>query len=428
MNTLLKTLLYSWRDQTLPSVIGRDMHIDTSVRKGDNNATVITGFRRTGKTYLAYEAITELLKTHTKADVVYINFEDERIPLPTTDLLTDLIPEIQATFGKKPKYLFLDELQLIPNWSKWVRRVLDTEPTKIFITGSSSKMSSFELPSELRGRSWETKVYPLSFSEFLCFKKESVDIKKMAYVKEEEAKYRYLFDEYLLFGALPAVVLTPQEKKQELLQLYFNTVVQKEIGERFKIENEVALRTLLKLLLNSTYITISKLTNSLKSMGIAVGKTTIDNYLSYIESSYFMKQLSIYNPVVINQLQYPRKVYFIDTGFITALSTKFSKNIGRSFENVVFNKLSQLHETMHYYRDDNNNEVDFVILEDSKTAALYQVSADIADEETRNREVKSLLKAGKTLRCSKLYLVALHRGTPVELPKEIEVITPEKLL
>ncbi len=428
MNTLLRTLLYNWRDITVPSVISRDVHIDIAVRQGDNNATVITGFRRTGKTYLVYEAIKELLKTHTKEDVVYINFEDERIPLHTTDLLTDLIPEIQATFGKKPKFLFLDELQLIPNWSKWVRRILDTGEIRIFITGSSSKMSSFELPTELRGRSWETKVYPLNFSEFLHFKKELVDVKKMAYVKDEEAKYRYLFDEYLLFGALPAVVLAPQEKKQELLQLYFNTVVQKEIGERFKIENDVALRTLLKLLLNSTYITISKLTNSLKSMGIAVGKTTVDNYLSYIESSYFMKQLSIYNPVVINQLQYPRKVYFLDTGFMTALSTKFSKNTGRLFENVVFNKLSQLHETIHYYKDDNGNEVDFVVLEDIKVSALYQVSVDLTDEETRNREVKSLLKAGINLHCSKLYLVTMDRENTATLPSEIEVITPEKLL
>lgn len=412
----------------MPSVIRRDIHIDTLVGEGVNNASVITGFRRTGKTYLLYEAIKELLKTYSKEEVVYINFEDERIPFPKTDLLTDLIPEIHATFGAKPKYLFLDELQIIPNWSKWVRRILDTKETRIFVTGSSSKMSSFELPSELRGRSWETKVHPLSFSEFLRFKKNSVDIEKMAYVKDEEAKYRYLFDEYLLFGGLPAVVLTSQEKKQELLQLYFNTVVQKEIGERFKIENEVALRTLLKLLLNSTYITISKLTNSLKSMGIAVGKTTIDNYMSYIESSYFMKQLSIYNRSIINQLQYPRKVYFVDTGFMTALSTKFSKNTGRLFENVVFNKLSQMHETMYYYRDGNSSEVDFVVLEDGKTTALYQVSADIYDEETRSREVKSLLKAGATLHCSKLYLITLDRNNIATLPKEIEVITLENLL
>lgn len=427
MNTLLRTLLYEWRDRKLPATIGRDIHVDVSPKLRTNNATVITGFRRVGKTYLLYEAIKKLLETHSREEVVYINFEDERIITPTTDLLTNLIPEIQAMFGKKPKYLFLDELQFVPYWSKWVRRILDNGSIALFITGSSSKMSSAELPTELRGRAWEVKVNPLSFSEFLRFKNETLDLEKMVYVKEEAARFSFLFEEYLLFGALPAVVLTPQEKRQELLQSYFQTVVQKDIAGRHKIENDTNLRTLLKLLLNSTYITISKLYNSFKSMGIPVGKATIDNYLSYIETSYFMKQLSIYNPSIINQLQYPRKVYFVDTGFMTALSTKFSKNTGRLFENVVFNKLSQMHETMYYYRDDNSNEVDFVVLENGKTIALYQVSADISDEETRNREIKSLLKAGTDLHCSRLYLISLDRDETATLPKEIEIMTPEKL-
>lgn len=426
MNTLLRTLLYEWKDRKLPETLGRDTQIDIEPQKGTNNATVITGFRRVGKTYLVFEAIKELLKTYSREEVVYINFEDERITTPTIDLLTDLIPEIQAVYGKKPKYLFIDELQIIPDWSKWARRILDNESIRIFITGSSSKMSSAELPTELRGRAWEVNVYPLTFSEFLRFKNEIIDFEKMTYVQDEAARFSFLFEEYLLYGGLPAVVLTLSEKKQELLQSYFQTMVQMDIAERHKIENDAALRTLLKLLLNSSYITISKLTNNLKSMGIAVGKTTVDNYLSYIEMSYFMKELFIFNPVVINQLQYPRKVYFVDTGFMTALSTKFSKNMGRLFENVVFNKLSQIHDTIYYYAD-KDGEVDFAILDGGETSAVYQVCFDLTDEETRNREIRSLLKAGKQLHCSKLYLVAVHKDITM-IPEEIEVITPEKLL
>lgn len=420
MNTVLRTLLYEWKDRQLPLTLGRDIHLDTSPQKG--NATVITGFRRVGKTYLLYEALKKLLETQTREEVVYINFEDERIVPPSTEILTDLIPEIQAVYGKKPKFLFLDELQLIPNWSKWVRRILDSESIQIFITGSSSKMSSAELPTELRGRAWEVKVYPLTFKEFLRFKQTTIDAKKLAYVKEEEARFHFLFDEYLMFGGLPAVVLTSQEKKQELLQSYFQTVVQRDIAERYKVENDTALRTLLKLLLNSSYITISKLHNSLKSLGIPVGKSTVDNYLSYIETSYFMKELYIYNPAVINQLQYPRKVYFIDTGFMTALSTKFSKNMGRLFENLVFNKLAQTFETM-YYKDDKGNEVDFAVLEGSKTTALYQVCFDLSDEETRAREIRSLIKAGATLNCSNLCLLSIEKPVAFKLPSKIKLIT-----
>ena len=423
MDTILKTLLYEWRDRTLPSFIKRNQHIDTSLQEGTNNATVVTGFRRVGKTYLVYEAIEELLKTNSKEDVVYINFENEKIINPTTDLLTNLIPQCQEVFGKKPKYLFLDELQLIPNWSKWVRRILDTEAIQLFITGSSSKMSSSELPTELRGRSWEVKVKPLTFEEFLRFKKIPLDLEKIQYVKDDEAKIRFQYEHYLLFGGLPAVVLTSQEKKQELLQSYFDTVVGKDISERNKIENDLALRTLLKLLLNSNHITISKLHNTFKSMAIPVGKSTIDNYISYIKTSYFMNELHIYNRSVVNQLQYPRKVYFVDTGFITALSTKFSKNMGRLFENAVYNKLSLQNELMYYYKDENGNEVDFAVLEEGKTKALYQVCFDLNDEDTQKREIRSLIKAGEQLSCNNLNLLTLDYPKQLEIPESIKIVS-----
>ncbi len=425
MNPILKTLLYEWRDRKLPNRVLRDIEIDVAKRP-DNNATVITGFRRVGKTYLVFAAIEKLLQEHTREDVVYINFEDERL-LPHTNLLTGLLPEVQATYGRKPKYLFLDELQLIPNWSKWVRRILDTEDVQIFITGSSSKMSSYELPTELRGRSQVLQVPPLSFSEFLRFKQTWVDTKKIGHVQDEQARFRYLLDEYLRFGALPAVILADPEDKQELLQSYFQTVVQREISERNQINNDIALKTLLKILVNSSFITISKLYNTLKSMGIPIGKSTVDNYLGYIEASYFMKQLAIHNASIVNQLNYPRKAYFVDTGFITALSTKFSTNMGRLLENAVYNKLSQTYDTLHYYKDAQDNEVDFVVLEGGNVTALYQVCYDLSSQETLNREVRSLMKAAISLNCSKLYLVAVNADA-ASIPKEIQVITLDKVL
>jgi hypothetical protein len=318
MNTILRTHLYEWKDKKLPTVTERDIKVAVESPGGIHNATVITGFRRVGKTYLMYGIIEQLLQSHSREEVLYLNFEDERIMNPSVDLLTDLIPEIQALFGSKPKYLFLDELQIIPNWSKWVRRILDTESLQLFITGSTSKMSSHEIPTELRGRSWEVNVKALTFLEFLRFKNQVIDFKKMPYSKEETARFHFLFDEYLTYGGLPGFVLVPLEKKLELLQLYFQTVVQRDITERYKIENHTALRILFKLLINSPYFTISKLHNTLKSMGVKVGKSTIDHYLSYIKSSYFFQELPIYNPVIANQLQYPRKSYFVDTGFITA--------------------------------------------------------------------------------------------------------------
>lgn len=429
MNTLLETLLYEWRERKLPSAIRRDTPLNLRSVEGINHAFVITGFRRVGKTYLLYDAISRLLETHSRHDVVYLNFEDERLVPTTTDLLTDLLPHIHAVYGQKPAYLFLDELQLVPNWSKWVRRMLDTEPITLVVTGSSSKMSSAELPTELRGRAWETTVHPLTFREFLRFKQQEVDLTRVDAIKTEAARFRFLFDEYLTFGGLPAVVLTPPEKKLELLQSYFQTVVQKDIAERHRIDNDIALRTLLKLLLNAGTITISKLHRNLKSLGVPIGKSTVDTYLSYIETSYFIDQVAIHHPKVTNQLHYPRKVYVVDTGFLTALSTKFSKNTGRLFEHIAFHQLARVHDTLHYYKDARGREVDFAVLEDGKTAALYQICVDLADEETQQREVRSLLSAGRTLHCSNLYLLTLDMPDSFRPPPHtIQVVSAAAFL
>ncbi|PIW73246.1 AAA family ATPase, partial [Candidatus Roizmanbacteria bacterium CG_4_8_14_3_um_filter_34_9] len=169
MLSFWETILSEWEQKTLPQIFPREQEISTSGFGQINKILVITGFRRTGKTYLLLSAISKLLQTYSRKDIFYLNFEDERIPL-TTQVLTDLLPAFQAHFGQKPKFLFLDEVQNVPLWSKYIRRILDNGNIQIFLTGSSSKMSSFELPTELRGRSIEQKVSPLNFREFLIFK------------------------------------------------------------------------------------------------------------------------------------------------------------------------------------------------------------------------------------------------------------------
>ena len=183
--------------------------------------------------------------------------------------------------------------------------------------------------------------------------------------------------------------------------------------------NDNALKTLLKFLINSNYITISKLSNNFKSIGLGVGKTTIDKYISYIKSSYFMDELKMFSPKIINQLGYPRKTYFIDNGFLTSLSTKFSKNFGRLFENLVYQELANENEELFYWKDNKNREVDFVTLKDNKVDSLYQACYDITDEETFEREIKSLFRAKKVLGCTNLNLVFFGK---TDFPKSVEGI------
>ncbi|HJZ05008.1 hypothetical protein A2634_01790 [Candidatus Amesbacteria bacterium RIFCSPHIGHO2_01_FULL_48_32] len=389
MNSIFSPLLQEWLSRPLPQVIHRDQPVKLENIGLLGKALVVTGFRRTGKTYLLFDAISRLLATLPRQKVVYLNFEDERIPIQE-DTLTQLLPQIEKAYGFLPDYLFLDELQNQPGWSKWLRRILDSSSIKIVVTGSSSQLSSFEIPTELRGRAWEQIVYPLSFPEFTRFQGPS-------------------FTDFLIYGGFPEVVLAPQEKKIELLQSYFQTVVKREILDRHHLKNEEPLKTVLKLLLNSTSVTVSKTYNDLKSLGLAIGKTTLNQYFSYFRDSYFTAEVSRLSASAKNRLLYSRKLYVIDSGFITALSARFSQNYGRLLENQIYWHLRRRDPDIFYYRHPHTGqEVDFV--QDSR---LYQVCYDLSDPDTFERETKSLIQAGKKLKVTNLNLVFHH---PAILP------------
>lgn len=407
MKEIIKTILYEWREREQPEIIPREISLEKCLGSKVPKITVVSGFRRAGKTYLIFDLIKKLLPNKNKEQIIYINFEDERIP-NKTEFLTELLPTIKETFQHPPEIIFLDEIQNMPDWSKWVRRIYDKEKIKIFITGSSSKMSSREIPTELRGRCLETKVYPLSFREFLNFKKTKIDFNSIPYSENEKIKLNKSLNEYLFYGGMPEVVLAEKENKLEILQQYYKTVVRRDIIERFKIKNEEGLKSLLLLLLNSTSYSVSKLYNTLKSLNYRIGKTTLCRYVSYIENSYFLESVPIFSYKIKDQLQYPRKIYFIDNGFISALSTKFSKNLGRLYENFVFGELKRranIDTQIFYWQDRKGKEVDFVVKEGLKIGKLIQVSCDLSDLETKQRETKSLIKACKELQCDDLMVI-----------------------
>ncbi len=406
MNNITKTILNDWQKKKLPEIIKRQTKLTDYLDLKVNKIVTVSGFRRIGKTYLIFDLIKKLLKNNKKNDIVYLNFEDERIP-QKTEFLTRLLPTIKQTFGRLPKFLFLDEVQNIPNWSKWLRRIFDNENIKFFVTGSSSKLSNQEIPTELRGRCLEVKIYSLSFKEFLNFKKVKIDFKNLDYSETEKAKIFYNLEEYLFYGGMPEVVLSDESKKQEILQQYFATVLRRDIVERFKIKNEEALKSLCQLLLNSTIFSASRLQSNLKSSNLKVGKATLIKYLNYLENSYFLSSVPIFSYKIKNQLQYPRKNYFIDNGFINALSLKFSKDHGRLFENLVFLELKRKFSKIDifYWQDKQQKEVDFVIKQGLKIKYLIQVCYDLSFLETKKREINSLLKASQELKCNNLIII-----------------------
>jgi len=408
MKQLLESLIKDWWVRPLPKIIPREISLDGFVNLKLRKAVAVVGFRRTGKTYL----LLELAKKLGQKNCIYINFEDERLPKETA-VLTNLLEVITEIGGKGRYFLLLDEIQNIENWSLWLRRVLETTNHQVFITGSSSKLSSSELPTHLRGRSLSVFLTPLTFKEFLRFKQQDISFLPKAYLLN-------LAREYLQFGGFPEVVLVDEGKKPLILDEYFQTFLWRDIRERYNLRNTQAIKTIIQILLNSSYFTLSRLTNNVNSLGLRVGKSTLMRYLTFLEESFFFQPLYLHTPNIKNRLKAEKKPYFVDSYFLFRYSNAFSQNLGRLMENIVANRLLNYTKinpnlSLYYFKDFQNHEVDFILRQKEEVKAAFQVSFITKEELINPREVKSLIKARKIFEVKNLKIITW------DLEKEIVV-------
>jgi len=381
---LIKDILQENEGITLKNLRPRAIDIEEILRKKTDKIITLTGFRRVGKTFLLF-LIREQLKDRF---CIYFNFEDERLP-ESTEVLTELLYAIEERYHKKPEYLFLDEIHIMPGWGKFLRRIGD-QGYRVFVTGSSSKLGLKEIPTELRGRTLNYTILPLSFREYLSFNDLDIDNVRDTH---KEAEVNRFFDRYLNYGGFPELIEAGELERKEVIQEYFRTLVQRDLIERFDIKEEALLNATVKLILNSLMISISKLTNTLQSMGFRCSKNTISNYIGFMEKSFFLGQALFYSTNVKDQMQYPRKVYFIDNGFLKYLSLNPDRS--RFLENLVALELQRRGYDLYYWRNTRGEEVDFVLLEDGVVKQLIQVCYDLSLADTRERETRALKKGLK---------------------------------
>ncbi len=403
-------LFREWQDIWIPELKERELEV--SLTEKARKITTFTGVRRAGKTYAMFQIIKKLSGAIPKDRIFYINFEDERIE-KTTESLTKIIPALIKLYGNgnKKYFLFLDEVQIMPEWSRWLRRINDTyRNITLFVSGSSSKLSSKEIPTELRGRAINYEIFPLSFREFLNFKGIATE-RGFEQNERRLAEIKRALADYVEYGGFPEIVIENSvlEKKKIILD-YFKTIVSRDIEERHNIRKTSLMNDFLKLLLNSKEFSVNKSVSVLRSQGQQAGKGTLLNYMKYAEESYFCFFVPMLSFKIKDQLRYPKKVYFTDNSFITNLSLRFSKNFGRLYENLVAVELCRKRAgkpgmEIFYWKDGAGREIDFVIKDGIKIAQLIQVCYDISDPDTKEREVKALLKAGKEIKCKKLLVI-----------------------
>ena len=376
----------------------------------------LIGVRRCGKTSILYEMINRLSESIEKTKILFLNFEDERLELTIDelDLVLQSYSELYPHQNLNECYFFFDEIQNVSGWEKFIRRVYDTISENIFITGSNSKLLSSEIATSLRGRTLSYEVYPLSFVEYLAFKEIEVDLyasKSLAHITNAQEKF-------LKDGGFPEILFLDRQYRNKTLQEYFNVLLYKDLAERYKITNTIALKFFLKRIIASStkQISINKIYNELKSSGIKIGKNTLYDFLEYVQNIYLALVLYKYDNSLVNKELGEKKIYSIDIGLNNATEFKFSDDIGKSLENAVFLELKRIYGDIFYYHDA-ESECDFIVLEKNKITKAIQVTFDMSNEKTKSRELKGMVKA-----CKKF---DLNSGVIVSYDSEAEIVVDE---
>lgn len=362
---------------------------------------IITGVRRCGKSTLLRLLMNSLINRGVpRTNILYLNFEDDRFaPFTREDYqsLYEAFLEVESPKGKK--YFFLDEIQNLPDWHRWIGRLYEFEDIKIIVTGSNSSILTGEAATVLTGRNRVIELSPFSFNEFLKakgFTFEGTD----SFRTEKRASAARLFQEYLVTGGFPEVVKTGDTS---LLQEYFRDIIYRDVITRHAIRNVREIRELALYLASnlSCLASYKKLrdTISVNSM------TTVRNYLGHLEDVYLFFPLGLFDYSLKRQMYNPSKTYCIDHALASSIAFKFSENLGRTVENVVYTELRRRGAECYYWKDTKGREVDFLVKQGRSITEILQVSTDISRDNTKAREITGALAAAKEFDLKKATLI-----------------------
>jgi predicted AAA+ superfamily ATPase len=416
MKEVIKSIIKDFHKSPKHNYKERNLSVPLNSKK----IITIIGSRRTGKTYFLYQLMDKLPVNVKRQDLIYINFEDERLNLKGEDLhliiesYYELYPE-----NKNQLYFYFDEIQNIQNWERFVRRIYDTVSKNIVITGSSSKLLSKEIATSLRGRSISYELFPLSFNEYLSFNEIDPDD---TYSTRNKARIVKAFNDYLFDGGYPEIVNYDRELKIKTMQSYLDVMIYRDIIERYDIKNPTALKYFIKKSLSnvSNYLSVNKLFNELKSSGIKIAKDTIYDFINYVNDCYMIFLVNIYSESINVQNSNEKKLYCIDNGIANSVSFKFSENKGRLLENAIYMHLRAKGKEIFYYSE--KKESDFVLQKNSKVNAALQVTTEL-NNSNKEREVEGLMEALRYFKLKEGIIITLDQSDEIVLEnKHISVI------
>lgn len=391
MKNIIKSIILENQHTKLPQAIKRRLQLPLDLKM----IVSLIGSRRSGKTWLLYDLMNTLLNNGLeKEKILFLNFEDERLVLDTgsLDLIIQSYGEIFPEIEFEDVYIFFDEIQNVPGWQKFIRRVYDTKTRNIFITGSNSKYLSTEIATELRGRTISYRVFPLSFSEYLDFN----NVDKKLFTQKSKSAIVHFAEKYLTHGGFPETVFLDKQTRVKLLQEYFNVMIFRDVVERYQISNIDTLKFFIKKIFAGVTkpFSVNKAYNDLRSMGYKISNKYLYDYYNYCNDVFLCQSINRFDYSEIKQAKSDKKSYIIDNGLLSAIEFSTSSNLGKLLENLVFLEFLKAEKEIFYFK--NQHECDFIV-KDENNHAPFQVAWNLEDKETREREFKGLAEACRYL-------------------------------
>ncbi len=370
-----------------PGLIGIERDMRENIINSLNTPHIkdIIGVRRCGKTTILYQLIDYLISSGIRAqDILFLNFDDPSINAASFEEIQKEIFKINP----ETSILILDEIQQKKEWERWVRMLYDTKKfTKIFVSGSSASLLSADVGKVLTGRHITFRVDPFSFKEYLK-KRGWTDLRPESLAFNRDKIPHYL-NAYLEGGGFPEAIDVEEFVRKQILTNLFNDILSRDISSRYGGSYEIVSRIAIFLLTNpgSPYSS----TSVARSIGIAV--ETAEKYIEYLKDSFLVYDLPIFSFKLGIQFKQNKKTYPVDTGLRNIVSFRFSADIGKLAETVVFLELKRRYSDIYYWKSQGGNEVDFLIRERQDIIMLIQVAWNIKEKVTRRREEGSLIYA-----------------------------------
>ncbi len=391
-------------------------------------ATAVVGMRRAGKTTYLHQLRRERFERGVARErLPYINFEDERLGgLAAADLhlvIEEHYRQFPTLRGKESVTWCFDEIQVVPGWEKFVRRLLDSEKVEVFLSGSSAALLSREIATAMRGRAWEVVLHPFSFEEYLRHHRLTVPPRPDFLAPSERSALDRALRDYLVAGGFPEAQGLDAKARRQLLNDYVDVALLRDVVERHAVTNVAGLRWLARHLLGNpaAMFSVEKFYAALKSQGLSISKDTLHQLLGYLEDCFLVRTDWVEAASERRRMVNPRKAYPVDPALIPVFDRTGRANLGHALETVVRLELERRGAGVTYVRTGTGCEVDFLARGAEGGERLIQVCAEMDDPAVREREYRALVEAAREHPRASAHIVTLAAEPPPQAPPGVKV-------